>query len=81
MLKSINPTTNELVATVQGASLADYNRCVDAAVKAQKEWRVVSTQIFETRTSFLKTIFFSSPPPSTRVHVVVDLLRKHNDIV
>ena len=41
LLTSTNPTTNEAIATVRGATIVEYNQCVNAAVKAQREWRVV----------------------------------------
>lgn len=38
-------TTGEVVGTVRGATMEEYNRTVDKAMEAQKKWRSVS---FET---------------------------------
>jgi acyl-CoA reductase-like NAD-dependent aldehyde dehydrogenase len=45
VFESKSPTTNELVATVRGATIDEYNAVVDAASEAQKAWRIVKSLV------------------------------------
>ncbi len=40
-IESLNPTTGERLARVRGATAADYERVLDAAVEAAGQWRLV----------------------------------------
>src|ERR1700761_4054180 len=41
VIESLNPTTGQRLARVRGATPADYERVLDAAVEAAKQWRLV----------------------------------------
>jgi aldehyde dehydrogenase family 7 protein A1 len=74
-LTSINPTTNEPIATVRGASVEEYNRCVDAAVKAQREWRVVSCHVAQPKPNELR-MQLPMPKRGEIVRQIGDALRE-----
>ncbi|MGA2396681.1 MAG: aldehyde dehydrogenase family protein [Steroidobacteraceae bacterium] len=41
LIETLNPTTGQVLARVRGATPDDYERVLDAAVEAAKQWRLV----------------------------------------
>jgi acyl-CoA reductase-like NAD-dependent aldehyde dehydrogenase len=41
LLKSVNPSTEELIAVTRSASAEDYQKAIEGMVKAKGEWMKV----------------------------------------
>ena len=45
LIESVNPTTNEVIAAVRATTRAEYERTIEAARAASREWRKVPAPV------------------------------------